>query len=95
MKIQPIKTVFNGELAELKIKVNGFDIEDNGCTLTWIFYDVEGSEIKSGNYTLTQLEYDNWGSEDNYLYSVISNYFKDNRGIVITPLEELHTKTLN
>lgn len=83
MKIQPIKTVFNGELTELKIKVNGFDIEDNGCTLTWIFYDVEGLEIKSGNYTLTQEEYDNWGSEDNYLFTVISTYFEKTYQITV------------
>jgi len=86
MKIQRIKTVFNGELSELKIKVNSFDIEDNGCTLTWIFYNPEGAEVRSGNYTLTQDEYDNWGSEDNYLYSVICDHFSNDHGIMITLL---------
>jgi hypothetical protein len=93
MKIQPIKTVFNGELAELKIRVNGFDIEEGGCTLTWVFLDEEGSEIKSGNYTLAQDEYDNWGSENNYLFTVFCKYFEDTHGVIIKPLEELNTKT--
>jgi hypothetical protein len=93
MKIQPIKTVFNGELAELKIRVNGFDIEDGKCILTWIFLDKEGSEVKSGNYILTQEEYDNWGSENNYLFTVFCEYFKNSYGVVIEPLEDINTKT--
>jgi hypothetical protein len=93
MKIQPIKTVFNGELAELKIKVNGFDIEDDVCILTWIFLDKEGAELKSGNYELTQDEYDNWGSENNYLFTVFCEYFKNSHEVEIKPLEEINTKT--
>jgi hypothetical protein len=93
MKIQPIKTVFSGELAELKIRVNGFDIEDDVCILTWIFLDKEGAELKSGNYELTQDEYDNWGSENNYLFTVFCEYFENTHGVAIKPLEEVNTKT--
>jgi hypothetical protein len=93
MKIQPIQTVFNGELAELKIRVNGFDIEEGGCTLTWIFYNPEEAEVRSGNYTLTDEEYDNWGSENNYLFTVFCKYFEDTHGVIIKSLEEINTKT--
>lgn len=93
MKIQPIKTVFNGELTELKIKVNGFDIEQGGCTLTWIFLNSTGSEVKSGNYTLTQTEYDNWGSENNYLFTVFAEHFQISHGVAIEALEKINTKT--
>jgi hypothetical protein len=86
MKIVPIKTVFSGELAELKIKVNGFDIEEGGCTLTWIFFDKEGLEVKSGNYELTEKEYTNWGSENNYLFTIFIKHFKDLHNITIKEL---------
>jgi hypothetical protein len=90
MKIQPIKTVFSGELAELKIKVNSFDIEEGGCTLTWIFSDSSGSEVKSGNYELTEEEYNNWGSENNYLFTVFCEYFSRSHGVFIEALEEVN-----
>jgi hypothetical protein len=93
MKIQPIQTVFNGKLAELKIRVNGFDIEEGVCILTWAFLDEGGAEVRSGNYTLTQDEYDNWGSENNYLFTVFAQYFASSHGVVIEPLEEVNTKT--
>jgi hypothetical protein len=87
MKIVPIKTVFSGELAELKIKVNSFDIEEGVCILTWIFFDKEGAELKSGNYELTQDEYDNWGSENNYLFTVFKKHFKEENGVDIVEIE--------
>ncbi len=92
MKIKPIQTVFNGELAELKIRVNGFDIEGGECILTWIFFDKDGAEVKSGNYILTEEEYDNWGSENDYLFTVFCEYFEKCYGITIKPLEETNTK---
>jgi hypothetical protein len=95
MKIVPIKTVFNGELSELKIRVNGFDIEEGVCTLTWTFFDSEGSEVKSGNYALTEEEYDNWGSDNNYLFTVFCEYFKNSNEVEIKSLEEINTETTN
>lgn len=93
MKIQPIQTAFDGELSELKVVVNSFDIEDKSCMLTWSFFNQEQAEIKSGNYSLTEDEYKNWGTENNYLYLVITDYFNRELSLNIVPLEKIVTKT--
>jgi hypothetical protein len=87
MKIQPIKTVFSGEIKQLKIVVNSFDIETKECTLTGIFLSEDDAEIKSLNYTLTELEYDEWGIEDNYLFTIFATFFYDLTGEEIIALK--------
>jgi hypothetical protein len=85
MKIQPIKTVFSGELTELRIRTNGFDIESDPCTITCTFLNKNGNEIKTISYTLTDDEYENWGEENNYLFTVFKKHFKEENGVDIIP----------
>lgn len=76
MKIIPIKTVFNGEITSLEIKVNTFNAEDTDCILTGTFLDDNDQESKTLNYTLTEEEYTNWGTDNNYLFEIFGNYFE-------------------
>lgn len=87
MKIVPIKTVFSGELTELRIRTNGFDIESDPCIITCTFFNNEGVEVNTINYTLTQKEYDSWGEEDDYLFTVFKKYFKKENGIELNKID--------